>query len=46
MIITLTAIAVPLLGWEHINLTGYYIWSQINRVEKDKFRPLRASREP
>jgi TnpA family transposase len=29
------------LGWEHINLTGDYIWRQSKQVEKGKFRPLR-----
>ena len=29
------------LGWEHINLTGDYIWRQHKLVERGKFRPLR-----
>jgi Tn3 transposase DDE domain len=29
------------LGWEHINLTGDYVWRQNKRVEHGKFRPLR-----
>jgi hypothetical protein len=29
------------LGWEHINLTGDYIWRQHQQVESGKFRPLR-----
>jgi TnpA family transposase len=29
------------LGWEHINLTGDYVWRQDRRVERGKFRPLR-----
>jgi TnpA family transposase len=29
------------LGWEHINLTGDYIWRQHKLVEHGKFRPLR-----
>jgi Tn3 transposase DDE domain len=29
------------LGWEHINLTGDYIWRQHMLVERGKFRPLR-----
>jgi TnpA family transposase len=33
------------LGWEHINLTGDYIWQQSNRVEQGNFRPLRAPAE-
>ena len=33
------------LGWEHINLTGDYIWRQNKQVEQGKFRPLRESRE-
>ncbi len=30
------------LGWEHINLTGDYIWKQSKQVEQGKFRPLRT----
>lgn len=29
------------LGWEHINLTGDYVWHANKRVTKGKFRPLR-----
>jgi len=29
------------LGWEHVNLTGDYIWRQSRRVEQGKFRSLR-----
>ncbi|AYE25904.1 hypothetical protein CJD41_24145 (plasmid) [Salmonella enterica subsp. enterica serovar Pullorum] len=29
------------LGWEHINLTGDYVWRQSRRLEDGKFRPLR-----
>jgi TnpA family transposase len=29
------------LGWEHINLTGDYIWSQSKQVEQGEFRSLR-----
>ena len=29
------------LGWEHINLTGDYVWQTSNKPKKDKFRPLR-----
>lgn len=29
------------LGWEHINLTGDYIWRQNKQVEQGNFRPLR-----
>jgi hypothetical protein len=29
------------LGWEHINLTGDYIWQQNKQVDQGKFRPLR-----
>ena len=29
------------LGWEHINLTGDYIWRQSKQVEKGTLRPLR-----
>jgi len=33
------------LGWEHINLTGDYIWHANRRVVKGRFRPLRQPRE-
>jgi hypothetical protein len=33
------------LGWEHINLTGDYIWRQNKQVEQGKFRPLRMPGE-
>lgn len=33
------------LGWEHINLTGDYIWQQNKQVEQGKFRPLRMPSE-
>jgi TnpA family transposase len=29
------------LGWEHINLTGDYIWRQDCKLQPGKFRPLR-----
>jgi TnpA family transposase len=29
------------LGWEHINLTGDYVWRQSRKVQSGKFRPLR-----
>jgi TnpA family transposase len=31
------------LGWEHINLTGDYVWRQNRKVEDGKFRPLRLN---
>jgi TnpA family transposase len=30
------------LGWEHINLTGDYVWHRNRGRKTDKFRPLRA----
>ena len=33
------------LAWEHINLTGDYIWDQSRRVEAGQFRPLRIAEE-
>ena len=33
------------LGWEHINLTGDYVWSQSKKVENGGFRPLRKAAE-
>ena len=30
------------LGWEHINMTGDYIWQQSRMVEKGKLSPLRT----
>jgi hypothetical protein len=29
------------VGWEHINLTGDYVWHANKRVAKGRFRPLR-----
>jgi len=29
------------LGWEHINLTGDYVWPPSRKVKPGKFRPLR-----
>ena len=29
------------LGWEHINLTGDYLWRSSSRIGAGKFRPLR-----
>ena len=34
------------LGWEHINLTGDYVWPQSRNVEEGKFRPLRTGGNP
>jgi TnpA family transposase len=31
------------LGWEHINLTGDYIWRQNRKIEDGQFRPLRTT---
>ncbi|MGB4948676.1 MAG: Tn3 family transposase [Candidatus Competibacter denitrificans] len=33
------------LGWEHINLTGDYIWPQSHPVKQRQFRPLRTPGE-
>jgi hypothetical protein len=33
------------LGWEHINLTGDYIWHANKRVAKGRFRPLRKAQD-
>ena len=30
------------LGWEHINLTGDYVWHANKRVAAGRFRPLRV----
>ena len=29
------------LGWEHINLTGDYLWRSSAKIDAGKFRPLR-----
>ena len=34
------------LGWEHINLTGDYIWQQDKQGKQENFRPLRKNIEP
>lgn len=31
------------LGWEHINLTGDYIWAKKRKTTSSKFRPLRPA---
>jgi hypothetical protein len=34
------------LGWEHVNLTGDYVWSADQRMENaDGYRPLRTAPE-
>jgi TnpA family transposase len=30
------------MGWEHINLTGDYVWPANRRLQNAKFRPLRS----
>jgi hypothetical protein len=30
------------LGWQHINLTGDYLWGADDRLAQDGFRPLRG----
>ncbi|PPS46838.1 hypothetical protein B0F86_06990 [Pseudomonas syringae] len=37
---------LSLLGWEHINLTGDYVWRQSRKLEDGKFRPLRQLGKP
>jgi hypothetical protein len=32
------------LGWEHVNLTGDYIWNLKQRISLENFRPLRKER--
>jgi Tn3 transposase DDE domain len=32
-------------GWEHINLTGDYVWHANKRVAKGGFRPLRKAQD-
>ena len=34
------------LGWEHINLTGDYVWRQGKQFERGEFRPLRPFDNP
>ena len=33
------------LSWEHINLTGDYVWHANKRVAKGGFRPLRKTQD-
>ena len=33
------------LGWEHINLTGDYIWQQSKELVRGCYRPLRSAPE-
>ena len=32
---------MPTQGWEHINLTGDYLWRSSAKIGGGKFRPLR-----
>jgi hypothetical protein len=34
------------LGWEHVNLTGDYVWRQNRKVDDGQFRPLRTRGNP
>jgi hypothetical protein len=34
------------LGWEHINLTGDYLWRSSAKVGAGKFRPLQPLPKP
>jgi hypothetical protein len=34
------------LGWEHINLTGDYVWRQSRNADEGRLRPLRAGGNP
>jgi hypothetical protein len=36
---------LSLLGWEHIKLTGDYVWQQSKQVAQGKFQPLRMLAE-
>jgi len=34
------------LGWDHINLTGDYVWSSNLALDADGYMPLRVSENP
>ena len=34
------------LGWDHINLTGDYVWSETATYGADGLRPLNSEQEP
>jgi len=34
------------LGWEHINLTGDYVWHLNRKSDEGQFRPLRRHENP
>ncbi|BBA33900.1 transposase Tn3 family protein [Methylocaldum marinum] len=34
------------LAWEHINLTGDYVWRQSRKAACGQFRPLRLNGKP
>ena len=36
------------LGWEHVNLTGNYVWSPVNEMTEnhDGYQPLRPALDP
>lgn len=33
------------LGWQHINLTGDYLWTEPPRLDDEGFRPIRVPAE-
>ena len=37
---------LSLLGWEHVNLTGDYLWRQNARIGAGKFRAHRPAKGP
>jgi hypothetical protein len=37
---------LSLLGWDHINLTGDYVWSDSIERDPDGFLPLRLNAAP
>jgi hypothetical protein len=34
------------LGWDHISLTGDYVWSDSSAYDADGMRPLNSETEP
>jgi len=34
------------VGWEHVNLTGDYVWSEAATYDTDGLRPLNSEPEP
>lgn len=37
---------LSLLGWDHINLTGDYVWRPNRKIDEEQFRLRRTAEKP